>query len=184
LEVLWQGGEPEDTDGGLATANSILSAAEITVSNGDLTKDLYDRFGGLYKLPKHIVSDPQNLAPSPPPEPEDDGEGSKEEGESDEVDEDEILRRREEKGKAVVNEADLVDVKVRFSDARPDRIVRVGQDDSVRLVVRRIAEEIVVSHPKNCFDFERATPSLNVQLEVVHSKCTSMSSPSLSKGLH
>jgi hypothetical protein len=147
LEVLWQGGDPEDTDGGLATAHSILSAAEITVPNGDLTKVLYDRFGELYNLPKHIISDPQNLAPSPPPELEDDGEGSKEEGESDEVDEDEILRRREEKGKAVVNEADLVDVKVRFSDAQPDHTVRVGQDDSVRLVVRRIAEEIAVSYP-------------------------------------
>jgi len=147
LEVLWQGGDPGDTDGGLGTAHYILEAAEITVPNGDLTKRVYDRFGASYDLPRHIVSDPQNLAPSPEPsiQPGGAGGGSNEEGESEELDEDEILRRREEKGKDVLNEADLVDVRVRFSNPQPDKVVRVGQDVSVRLVVRQIVDEIGVS---------------------------------------
>jgi hypothetical protein len=145
LEVLWAGGDPGEDDGGLATAQSILNAAGIAVQHGDMTKLVYDPFGGLYELPKHIVSDPQNLAPSPAPAPKDDDNRSKEDGDSEEIDEDEVLRRREEKGKAVVNEADMMSVKVRFSDSSPDHVVAFGKNDSVRLLVRRIGDETGVS---------------------------------------
>ncbi|TVY25809.1 Uncharacterized protein LHYA1_G004592 [Lachnellula hyalina] len=149
LELLWAGGDPGDEDGGIGTAQSILDAAGVVMQHGDMTKLVYDSFGGLYELPKHIISDPENLAPSPAPMLKNDDERSKEDGESEEMDEDEVLRRREEKGKAVINEADMVVVKVRFSDgALPDHSLRLGKDDSVRLLIRRVVEEVGLAPPK------------------------------------
>ena len=57
--------------GDIATAQSIIDAAGITVPTGDLCEGCYDEQGGLYRLPQCIVSDPENLV-----DLEDEGEGN------------------------------------------------------------------------------------------------------------
>lgn len=128
LEVLWRGGELHETDGGLATAQSILSAADITIPTGDMANGVYDSFGAFYQIPEFVVSDPDNMA-AVPLDPGNDGDAS----EVDELSEDE-LKRRDEKGKGV-----MVELKARLSDGGGhDLVLRIGKDDSVRLVTRRI----------------------------------------------
>ena len=143
LELIRAGGDPEDIDGGLATAQQILDAAGITLPTGDLANGAYDGFGAFYPMPEHIVADPTNMASTPSMEIDDEGvKGT----DSEELNEDEILKRREEKGKGVLNTEDLISVKARLSDGGgPDLIVSVGKDDSVRLLARRILEESGVS---------------------------------------
>jgi hypothetical protein len=136
LEVLWKGGEAQDTDRGFGTAQTILTAADITIPTGDMAGGVYDSFGAFYPLPEHIVSDPINLAVVPPRMVDDEGDKT-EEGEQSE----EELRRREEKGKGV-----MVELKARLSDnGGADLTVKIGKDDSVRLVTRRIFEASGVS---------------------------------------
>lgn len=152
MQVLWAGGGTGEQDGGLATAQGILDAAGITVERGDLTKLLYDPFGRSYEIERHVVSDPQNLAPSSPLPKDDDGDKGEddkgEDEESEELDEEQIIRRREEKGKAVVNEADQMHATVRFSEATlPDREISFAKDETVRSILRRLKEEINVSNP-------------------------------------
>ncbi|CAG8949329.1 hypothetical protein HYFRA_00004955 [Hymenoscyphus fraxineus] len=148
LEIL-RGSEEGGAEGeeAMATAQLILDAAGITLPTGDLANGAYDGFGGFYPMPEHIVADPTNMAHSPPvlvPDDED------KDGESDEPDEEEILRRREEKGKAVVNDRDLISVTARLSDgAGQDVVVSVGKDDTVRFLARRLLEEAGLSHPKS-----------------------------------
>ncbi|OTA83885.1 hypothetical protein M434DRAFT_83615, partial [Hypoxylon sp. CO27-5] len=157
LEVLWEadtrraaGGEPRDDDGadGLATAQSMLKAAEITLPTGDLSNGVYDALGNYYALPEWIVSDPVNVTE----------EGSAKKGKNDvdqkgddeltgeedamqELGEDEAMRRREEKGKGVADFRDMVKVRARLSENLPDVIVSVAPDESVRSFSRKVAEE-------------------------------------------
>lgn len=44
-----------------ATAQSIVDAAGVTVPTGDLCQGAYDEQGVLYRLPRCIVSDPDNM---------------------------------------------------------------------------------------------------------------------------
>ncbi|KAI0095546.1 hypothetical protein F4776DRAFT_658765 [Hypoxylon sp. NC0597] len=157
LEVLWEadtrraaGGEPRDDDGadGLATAQSMLKAAEVTLPTGDLSNGAYDALGNYYALPEWIVSDPVNVTE----------EGSAKKGKNDvdqkgddeltgeedtmqELGEDEVVRRREEKGKGVADFRDMVKVRARLSENLPDVIVSVAPDESVRSFSRKVAEE-------------------------------------------
>lgn len=127
-------------DGDIATAQSILDAAAITVPTGDLKNGSYDEAGNHYSMPEHIISDPQNMVP--------DDEGiAKKELSNEMVDlDDEIERKREEKGKAVLNTMDLVKVRARLSDrGGPDVNVTIGKDQAVRVLVRMIREEANVS---------------------------------------
>jgi hypothetical protein len=141
LEVLWNGGDQGDTDGGLGTAQQILDAAGITIPTGDLAGGAYDSLGAHYSLPEQIVSDPQNLAELPARTSNEDEDKSGEEAEEN-VDEDEILRRREEKGKAVVNARDLITIRVKLSDRDEAPLkVTISKEDSIRLVARKIFEE-------------------------------------------
>ena len=130
LEVLWRGGESHEEDEGLATAQGILSAADITIPTGDLANGVYDSWGNFYSIPEYVVADPLNMAEIPVDFEE------QEAGKSEiELSEDE-MKRRDEKGKGV-----LVDLKARLSDGGGhDVVLRVGKDDSVRLVTRRIME--------------------------------------------
>jgi hypothetical protein len=167
LEVLWiadeaaregrrrlesgvEGSSEEDPAVALATAQSILTAADITLPTGDLAQGAYDALGNYYSLPEHIVSDPLNVRPS---SGDDDimedtkadltaGEETTEERED--VD-DEVDRRREEKGKAVVDVRDLIAVRARLSDGSKDVNVSVSKDDTIRTLARRIAEDAQVS---------------------------------------
>ncbi|KAK3400191.1 hypothetical protein B0T20DRAFT_179214 [Sordaria brevicollis] len=59
--------EENDRSIALATAQTILGAAEITLPTGDLAQGgAYDSLGNYYQLPEYIVSDPMNIATSSP----------------------------------------------------------------------------------------------------------------------
>lgn len=162
LEVLWEadlshasGGEPPDEDGvgGLATAQSILKAAEVTLPTGDLSNGVYDSLGNYYALPEWIVSDPVNVAEEGSAKRSKGGAGRKgdddltgEEDTVEELDEEETMRRREEKGKGVANIRDMVKVRARLSENLPDVIVSVSSEESVRSFARKVAEESGVSY--------------------------------------
>ncbi|KAI0489930.1 ubiquitin domain-containing protein [Xylaria cf. heliscus] len=156
LEAMWEsdvrraaGVELVDDDGtgGLATAQGILRAAEVTLPTGDLSNGVYDSLGNYYSLPEWIVSDPTNVAEDSRVRRESvDRDGKVDddltgEDTTEEVDEDEALRRREEKGKAVVDIKNLVKVRARLSENYPDVVIGIDADESVRSLSRKIAEE-------------------------------------------
>lgn len=167
LEVLWasqrairngeigrrsedEGPSEQDPSVAMATAQSILDAAEITLPTGDLHNGVYDAQGNYYQLPHHIVSDPTNLSWHPGTE-EDDLDDTKTDLTAEETAEEledcegDAERRREEKGKAVVNVRDLMTVRARLSDGSRDVNVSVGKEASVRSIARQIAEDAQVS---------------------------------------
>ena len=143
LDIMRSDGNPGSEEGGLATAQQILDAAAITLPTGDLVAGAYDGFGNHYPLPEHIVADPTNMAYASSSLGIDDGDKG---AESEEPDEDELLKRREEKGKGVLTADDLISVRARLSDGSgPDLTVSIGKEDSVRLLARRLLEESGVS---------------------------------------
>ncbi|KAK3294593.1 uncharacterized protein B0H64DRAFT_190784 [Chaetomium fimeti] len=161
LEVLWAADEVArneqhrraSEDGGpseedpvvaLATAQSIIDAADITLPTGDLYNGAYDAFGNYYQLSHQIVADPSNLLRSPTStEDLDDAKADLAAGEETEREygDDEVERRREEKGKAVVDIRDQITIRARLSDGSRDVSVVVSEQDSVRRIARAIAEK-------------------------------------------
>ncbi|KAK4251428.1 hypothetical protein C7999DRAFT_10921, partial [Corynascus novoguineensis] len=163
LEVLWaadeaartgqyrrmsedDGPSEEDPAVALATAQSIIDAADITLPTGDLYNGAYDAFGNYYQLTHQIVADPTNLVWSPGSADEDDledvkGDLTADEETEREYDDDEAERRREEKGKAVVDIRNQITIRARLSDGSRDVSVVVDKGDSVRRVARAIAEK-------------------------------------------
>ncbi|KAB5535170.1 hypothetical protein GE09DRAFT_1250242 [Coniochaeta sp. 2T2.1] len=139
----------QDRDAALATAQTILTAAEITLPTGDLANGAYDSFGNYYSLPEWIVADPIDVCLAE--EGEGDGEEvygdakgeltAGEETAEEELEDEEAVRRREEKGKAVVDMRDQVPLRARLSEGDSDVTLSVGRGESVRSVSRRIAEE-------------------------------------------
>lgn len=131
------------TEGEIQTAQGILDASAVTVPTGDLMNGAYDEVGNFYQMPEYIISDPNNVFP-----------GSQEnmvkgENTSDATDEDEVERRREEKGKGVLKTGDVIRVKARLSDrGGPDIIISIGKDQTIRVLVRRIQEEVNVRESK------------------------------------
>lgn len=157
LEVLWdpvaQGAAADGTDG-LATAQGILDAAEITLPTGDLAQGAYDQLGNYYPLSEWLVADPTNLVEDDvtvadealsTADLKDDLAGGDETTED--LDEDDNLRRREEKGKAVVDARDQLSVLARLSETARDVTVSFLKSDTVRVVARKIQEESGVSRP-------------------------------------
>jgi hypothetical protein len=139
------GPSEEDPAVALATAQSILDAADITLPTGDLYNGAYDALGNYYQLTHPVVADPQNVLWSPAsPEDEelDDVKADLTAGE--ETERDEAERRREEKGKAVLDVRDQITIRARLSDGSRDVSVAAGKGDSVRRVARQIAEEAKV----------------------------------------
>ncbi|KYK55929.1 Ubiquitin supergroup [Drechmeria coniospora] len=63
LQMLWEPNHESNDDGmqGLGTAQSILSAAEISLPTGDLSSGVYDSFGNYYQLPQWVVANPSNM---------------------------------------------------------------------------------------------------------------------------
>ncbi|KAJ5770994.1 uncharacterized protein N7511_003045 [Penicillium nucicola] len=154
--------------GDLATAQSIVDAAGITVPTGDLCEGCYDQQGVLYRLPQCIVSDPENMAvmtdtdgtvseqdlgdaghatdDSDDDEEEldddriQDGKLSTDDASGDELIEREVERRRDEKGKT--SERDLIRVLARLSDrSGPDLVLSVGKGQTVGFLARRVHQE-------------------------------------------
>ncbi len=127
-------------DGDISTAQSILDAAAITVPTGDLKNGAYDEAGNLYQIPEHVISDPENVILDQQEEIKK-GEGSNEATDDDEA----IERKREEKGKSVLKTGDFIKVRARLSDrGGPDVVVPLGKDQVVRMLVRRIQDEVNV----------------------------------------
>ena len=148
--------DADATDESLATAQSILRAAEVTLPTGNLANGVYDALGNYYALPEWIVCDPVNIAedsgtrattaPDRKADGDDAGEdldGSDEDGDDD--DEIAALRRREEKGKAVASVRDTVKVCARLSENGQDVVVRTAMEESVRSVAIRVMEGAGVS---------------------------------------
>ena len=127
--------------GDLETAQGIIDAAGVTLPKGDLISGAYDEVGNFYQLPEPIVSDPTNVL-SESHETVDVGV-KPETGED--LDEEEVERRREEKGKAVLKTRDMIKVRARLSDrGGPDVHILMGKDQNVRVLVRRVQEEVGV----------------------------------------
>lgn len=165
LDVLWtadtarhddpnDSSEDNSTPLALATAQTILDAADITLPTGNLADGAYDLLGNYYQLPAHIVSDPLNIASGDDDNDDDDRFGEVKTAEDttagadnddDEDREDEAERRRVHKGKAVVNVSDQVLAVVRLSNTARDLKLDVGKDESVRSIIHRIMEESNVS---------------------------------------
>lgn len=131
----------------LATAQSILTAADITLPTGNLAQGVYDLTGNYYQLPDYIVSDPLNISltqhrsGSFHDTKADFAAGEESVDDEDFESEEEAERRREEKGKAVVNARDQIQVNARLSEGGRDVVVSVGRRDRVRTVARRVMEE-------------------------------------------
>ncbi|KAJ4385417.1 hypothetical protein N0V93_009845 [Gnomoniopsis smithogilvyi] len=153
LEVLWtsQRDTEEEDDGeeggdvALATAQTILTAAGVTLPTGNLADGVYDDLGNYYQLPAYVVADPVDFIAE-------EQEGMKEEtkdvvvaedGRDDE--EEEARRRREEKGKNVVDRRAQISVVIRLSDGAKDLKLHVGKEEAVRSIVRTVREE--TGHP-------------------------------------
>ncbi|KAK1246461.1 hypothetical protein MKX08_000263 [Trichoderma sp. CBMAI-0020] len=152
LQVLWEANpdDSQDEDSALATAQTILNAAEISLPTGDLVNGAYDSLGNLYALPEYVVSDPDNLADDNDPDFKGDTSTAEDEtaGEEDDVDSEEAERRREEKGKGVLDEREMVTLRARLSETGQDIIVPVTKTDSVRSVVKKITEISVAPSEK------------------------------------
>ncbi|KAJ5832686.1 hypothetical protein N7474_000997 [Penicillium riverlandense] len=140
--------------GDLATAQSIVDAAGITIPTGDMCEGVYDEQGMLYRLPQCIVSDPDNMVQNPSSQPGSDNEAQDEDTEAlsdgklatdddasgDELIAEDLERRRDEKGKT--REQDLIRVQTRLSDrGGPDLMLLVGKDQSVGFLTRKIHHE-------------------------------------------
>jgi hypothetical protein len=144
----------------LATAQSIITAAEITLPTGDLAQGAYDALGNYYALHEWVVSDPSNmvedseetgvLQTDEDSKPDKDAIVASEAAIEEVEDEEEALRRREEKGKAVVDDREQITVMARLSETSQDIKVRIGKNESVRSLARKIGEEAGVSFSRNC----------------------------------
>ena len=120
----------------IATAQGILDASAITLPTGDLVNGAYDEAGNFYQMPEHVVGDPNNVIPASR------DEIVKAQDVQDATDEEELERRREEKGKGVVKSGELIKVKARLSDrGGPDLVISVGKEQTVRILIRKIQEE-------------------------------------------
>lgn len=127
--------------GDLETAQGIIDAAGVTLPRGDLISGAYDEVGNFYQMPEPIVSDPTNVISGSHETV--DVAVKAETGENHE--EEEAERRREEKGKAVLKTGDMIKVRARLSDrGGPDVQILVGKDQSVRVLARRVQEEVGV----------------------------------------
>jgi hypothetical protein len=144
---LWTPESPgASNDEGLATAQTILSAAEISLPTGNLVNGVYDSLGNYYQLPEWVVSDPSDVIDDDTDDTRDakgelagleDDTGA---GEEEENDDPEAEQRRAEKGKAVVDERELIAVRARLSETGRDFQVSVGKAETVRSIAKKFAQ--------------------------------------------
>lgn len=155
VDVLQESSSPEAGDedsNGLATAQSILSAAEISLPTGDLADGVYDSFGNYYQLPQWVISDPTNLVSNERhgiAETSADGDDRRrrEDTENDSIITD-TERRQYDKGKGALNARDEITLRARLSETGRDFDVTVSKSDSVGSVARKLAKETLLSPEK------------------------------------
>ncbi|TQV93870.1 ubiquitin domain-containing protein [Cordyceps javanica] len=142
LQVMWEPPTQDTNDNGqtaLQTAQSMLTAAEISLPTGNLVNGAYDTFGNYYALPEWVVSDPQNMVEH---DHNKDGSGSGDDdtqggGEDGDV-------RREEKGKDI-DGGEQVEICARLSETGNDIVISVSKTEIVRNIIKRIAAEANLS---------------------------------------
>lgn len=128
--------------GDLQTSQGIIDAAGVTLPRGDLISGAYDEQGNFYQMPEPIISDPTNVLSES--HENTDVRAKSEMGED--LDDEEVERRREEKGKGVLKTKDMIRVRARLSDrGGPDVQILMSKDQNVRLLVRKIQDEVGVS---------------------------------------
>ena len=136
-------------EGDTQTAQGIINASGITLPTGDLINGAYDESGNLYQMPEQIIADPINLSPL-----EKSAKPEIQAAKPDDTDEEELERRREEKGKAVLKSGDTVRVKARLSDrGGPDVVINLAKDHTIRILIRRIHDEAGVRSNYQIPDF-------------------------------
>ncbi|KAF5695477.1 ubiquitin supergroup [Fusarium denticulatum] len=145
LAVLWDpAGQDAQDDGsnGLATAQMILSAAEVSLPTGNLSNGVYDSLGNYYQLPEWVVCDPLNVQ-----EGREDGAKSNLSNAGDdtaadeELSDEEIEGKKREKGKEVDDAQETVKLRARLSENGQDINVTIYESDTVRSVAKKIALE-------------------------------------------
>jgi hypothetical protein len=150
LRVLWEpSGVEDDGTEGFNTAQTILSAAEISLPTGNLSNGVYDALGNYYALPEWIVCDPIDVIEDGDSKVDLSTGGDETAGDDDDDDDDDDLEedsesRREEKGKGVVDVREQVTLRARLSENGRDYQIIVAESETVRTVARRIAEEASV----------------------------------------
>lgn len=140
-------GESSD---GLATAQLILSAAEVSLPTGDLANGVYDSLGNYYQLPQWVVSDPANISAS--------HEGSEAleiltTGDDDTAEEEAecgelasgLGQRGQEKGKQIVDGHNRVTLRARLSETGKDVDICVSKSETVRSIIEKLTRETLVS---------------------------------------
>lgn len=155
LDVMQDSGSQGSSEGeseGLATAQTILSAAEISLPTGNLANGVYDSLGNYYQLPEWIVSDPANMVEHSAGNAKGDVSAAEmdETVEELQTDEDEsgdedANRRKQEKGKDIVDIRDQFALRARLSETGRDVDIMVLKSDTVRIVIRKLASESSVS---------------------------------------
>jgi hypothetical protein len=147
LQVLWNPSEHGDETEAMATAQTILSAAEISLPTGNLVNGVYDSLGNYYPLPEYIVCDPVNIADD---SADDDAKGDGSTGADDTAaddddyddDVDDVGKDKAvEKGKGVVAVTEQISIKARLSENGKDYQLLVGKAETVRSVSKKIAEQ-------------------------------------------
>ncbi|KAF4122370.1 UBQ protein [Geosmithia morbida] len=153
LEALWADTTGQDSDA-LAMAQTILSAADISIPTGNLANGVYDTLGNFYSLPDLIVCDPTNVAPGSSHDEDDDdngddakpvlsssGGGTRPNDDPDDDDETPATSTatRGGRGKAVAEaHEEQVTLRVRLSENGCDYQVSVALSENVRSVVRKV----------------------------------------------
>ncbi|KAH7160085.1 hypothetical protein B0J13DRAFT_120796 [Dactylonectria estremocensis] len=154
LQVLWDPvGQDAHDDGssGLATAQMILSAAEISLPTGNLVNGVYDTLGNYYQLPEWVVSDPQNLVEEPDVSAKGDASTACDDTTAEDDmtdDDDEIDGRKREKGKEVIDVREMVPLRARLSENGQDINLSIGESEMVKNVARKIAQEAALASTK------------------------------------
>lgn len=154
LQVLWETVDQDAQDfnsSGLATAQMILSAAEISLPTGNLVNGVYDALGNYYQLPEWVVSDPQNLIQEPDASAKTDisTAGDDTTAEDDMTDDDdEIEGRKREKGKEVIDVREMVSLRARLSENGQDIKLSISESETVKSVARKIAQHAELASTK------------------------------------
>lgn len=165
LHVLWEAQLNNTGDAGLATAQSIIDAAEISVPTGRLADGAYDSLGGYYQLPQWVVTDPQNIHSS------EKGSGVQVKTESgtahsdaeDSLDEDARLGKHplEENqaleggaGKDIVTVTEHIVIRARLSENGKDVQISIEKRENVKIIAQRILDKskvcLAVIHFGSC----------------------------------
>ncbi|KAI9158841.1 Ubiquitin domain-containing protein [Paramyrothecium foliicola] len=142
LQVLWEPELQEDGSDGLATAQTILTAAEISLPTGNIANGVYDSLGNLYQLPEWAVSDPDNVVDDADPDAKgelamagDDADGN------DNNDEEPQDLESGDRGKAVEEPREQISVRARLSENGRDVQVTVFKSDTTKVLARKVADK-------------------------------------------